>query len=36
MLREVTVKIRLEKNNTQKGRIVEVLLNSRAIRLVLS
>jgi len=36
MLRDVIVKIGLEKNNTQKGEIVEVLLNSGAIELVLS
>ena len=36
ILREVTVKIRLERIDIQKGIIVEVLLNSRATRLVMS
>jgi len=36
MLREVTVKIRLEKINTQEGVMVEALLDSRAIELVMS
>ena len=36
MLRDVIVKIGLEKNNTQKGEIVEVLLNSGVIEFVLS
>ena len=36
MLREVTVNIELEKIDTQKEVIVEALLNSRAIRLVIS
>ena len=36
ILREVTVKIRLERIDTQKGIIVEALLNSRATRLVMS
>ena len=36
MLREVIVKIKLEKINLQKGVIVEVLLDSREIRLVIS
>ena len=31
MLREVTVKIGLEKTDTQEGMIVKVLLDSRAI-----
>ena len=36
MLREVTVKIRLERIDTQKGVTVEVLLDSSVIELVLS
>jgi len=36
MLREVTVKIRLERINTQKGVTVEVLLDSSVIELVIS
>ena len=36
MLREVTVKIRLERINTQEGITIEVLLDSRAIELVIS
>ena len=36
MLREFTVKIGLERINTQKGVIVEALLDSRAMRLVMS
>ena len=36
MLREVTVKIGLERINTQKGVIVEALLDSRATELVIS
>jgi len=36
MLREVTVKIGLERINTQKGVIVEALLDSRATGLVIS
>ena len=36
MLREVTVKIGLERINTQKGVTVEILLDSRAMRLVIS
>jgi len=36
MLREVTVKIGLEKIDTQEGMTVEVLLNSRAMELVMS
>ena len=36
MLRKVTVKIRLEKINIQEGVIVEVLLDSRAMGLVMS
>jgi len=36
MLREVTVKIRLERINTQEGVIVEALLDSRAMGLVIS
>ena len=36
MLREVTIKIGLERINTQKGVIVEALLDSRAIELVMS
>ena len=36
LLREVTVKIRLEKIDTQEGVMVEALLNSRAIELVMS
>jgi len=36
MLREVMVKIELEKINTQKGIIVEALLDSGAIGLVMS
>ena len=36
MLRKVIVKIRLERINTQKGVTVEMLLDSRAIRLVMS
>ena len=36
MLREITVKIRLERINIQKGVIVEVLLDSSAIELVMS
>ena len=35
-LREVTVKIRLERLDTQEGVTVEVLLDSRATRLVMS
>ena len=35
-LREVTVKIRLERIDTQKGITVEALLNSGATRLVMS
>ena len=35
-MREVTVKIRLEKINTQEGVMVEALLDSRAIELVMS
>jgi len=35
-LKEVTVKIRLERINTQEGITVEVLLDSRATRLVMS
>jgi len=35
-LREVTVKIGLERINTQEGIIVEALLDSRATRLVMS
>jgi len=36
MLREVTVKIGLEKIDTQKEVIIEALLDSGAIRLVIS
>jgi len=36
ILRKVTVKIGLERIDTQKGIIVEALLNSRAIDLVMS
>jgi len=36
MLREVTVKIGLERIDTQKRVTVEVLLDSRVIRLVMS
>ena len=36
MLREVTVKIGLERIDTQKEIIVEVLLNSGVIKLVIS
>jgi len=36
MLRKVTVKIRLERINTQRGVTVEALLDSRAMRLVIS
>ena len=36
MLREVIVKIGLERINTQKGVTVEALLDSRAMRLVIS
>jgi len=36
LIREVTVKIGLERINTQEGIIVEELLNSRAIGLVMS
>ena len=36
MLREVTVKIGLERIDTQKGVIVETLLNSKATGLVMS
>ena len=36
MLREVTVKIGLERIDTQKGVIVEVLLDSGATELVMS
>ena len=36
MLREVTVKIGLERINTQEGVTVEALLDSRVIRLVMS
>ena len=36
MLREVTVKIELERINTQEEATVEMLLDSRAIRLVIS
>ena len=36
ILREVTMKIELEKINTQKEMIVEVLLDSRTTRLVIS
>ena len=36
MLREVTVKIGLEMINTQKGVMVEMLLDSRATELVIS
>jgi len=36
MLTEVTVKIGLERINTQEGVTVEVLLNSRATELVMS
>jgi len=36
MLREVTVKIRLERIDTQEGVMVEVLLDSGAMRLVMS
>ena len=36
MLREVTVKIRLERIDTQEEITIEVLLNSRAIELVIS
>ena len=36
MLREVTVKIRLERIDTQEGVIVEALLDSKATGLVIS
>jgi len=36
MLREVTVKIGLERIDTQKGVLVESLLNNRIIELVMS
>ena len=36
MLREVTVKIGLERIDTQEGVIVETLLESRIIKLVMS
>ena len=36
LLREVTVKIGLERINTQEGSIVETLLDSSAIELVIS
>jgi len=36
ILREVTVKIGLERIDIQKGVIIEVLLNSRITRLVIS
>jgi len=36
MLREVMVKIKLERIDTQKGIIVEALLDSKAIGLVMS
>ena len=36
MLREMIVKIRLERIDIQKGVIVEALLDSRAIELVMS
>ena len=36
MLREVTVKIGLEKIDTQEGVMVEALLDSRAMKLVMS
>ena len=36
MLREVTVKIGLKRMNVQEGVTVEALLNSRAMRLVMS
>jgi len=36
MLREITVKIRLERINTQEGVIVKALLDSGAIELVMS
>ena len=36
MLREVTVKIGLERIDIQEGVTVEALLNSKAIRLVIS
>ena len=36
MLREVIIKIGLERINTQKGVTVEILLNSRVISLVIS
>ena len=36
MLREITVKIRLKRINTQKRMIVEMLLDSRVIGLVIS
>ena len=36
MLREVTVKIGLERIDTQEGTIVEALLDSRATGLVMS
>ena len=36
MLREVTVKIRLERINMQKGVIIKVLLDSNVIELVIS
>ena len=36
ILREVTVKIRLKKINTQEGVTVEALLDNGAIRLVMS
>jgi len=36
MLREVTVKIELERIDMQEGMIVEVLLDSRAIDFIMS
>jgi len=36
MLKEVTVKIRLERIDTQEGMMVEALLDSRATELVMS
>jgi len=36
MLREVTVKIGLERIDTQEGVIVEALLDSRTMKLVIS
>ena len=36
MLREITVKISLERINTQKGMTVKVLLDSKVIELVMS